>query len=281
MQGAQQLRPWLWLLERRTSTLPPATATNTMVVGADRIAIIEPATPHPEEQRRLDTLLESLAAQGRRPSAVLVTHHHVDHVGYAERLRDRWSVPLLAHSETADRVSFEVDLALDHGDVLELGDGVAIEASFTPGHAPGHLVYLERRSGIAHVGDMVAGQGTILIDPQDAGDMAAYLASLQRMKQLEATAFVPAHGPVLDDPIGVLDHYIEHRLARESKVVGAVAAGGSDLGDVLAGAYADTPRPLWPLAVRSLEAHLRKLEAEGRVRRDGDRVIRCDGPPSD
>jgi hypothetical protein len=79
------------------------------------------------------------------------------------------------------------------------------------------------------------------------------------MKQLDARAFVPAHGPALQDSLAVLDHYIEHRLGRERRVFETVGDAGSDFDEVLAHAYDDTPRSLWPLAARSLEAHLRKL----------------------
>jgi glyoxylase-like metal-dependent hydrolase (beta-lactamase superfamily II) len=135
-------------------------------------------------------------------------------------------------------------------------------------------VYRERSTGIAHAGDMVAGEGTVLIDPHDDGDMAQYLRSLGRLEAAGATRLVPAHGPVLDDPVGVCRHYVAHRLGREAKVLAAIDRGGRDFGDVLAQAYADTPRVLWRLAVRSLEAHLRKLVDEGAIERDGACVRR-------
>lgn len=255
----------------RTPTLPPATHTNCLIVGERRTAVIEPASPYPDQQQRLD---EELVRQGGQVVAILLTHHHADHTGYAAALSDRLGVPLCAHRETASRVDFRIDRILENGEVVELGGGFAIEAAFTPGHAPGHLVYLERGSGIAHAGDMVAGEGTILIDPSDGGDMKKYLASLERLGALGARALVPAHGAVLADPSAVVRHFLAHRLMREGKVLDAIAETGSTTGEVLARAYDDTPMLLWPLAVRSLEAHLAKLVAEGKVTRRGDRVLR-------
>jgi glyoxylase-like metal-dependent hydrolase (beta-lactamase superfamily II) len=109
----------------RTPTLPPATATNLMIAGRSKLALIEPATPHEEERRVLDQVLEQLAAQGRRVAMLLVTHHHADHIGDVERLRQRHSVPLLAHAATAARLPFAVDRELSDGEQLDLGEGMS------------------------------------------------------------------------------------------------------------------------------------------------------------
>lgn len=262
------------LLALRTPTLPPATATNTVVVGRRRLAVIEPATPYADERLALDGLLQALVGEGAEVAAIVVTHHHGDHTGYAAALRERTGAPIHAHALTAARVDFAVDVVLADGAEIDLGDGFALTAMHTPGHAPGHLVYSERSSGLAYAGDMVAGIGTILIDPEDDGDMIAYLASLERMAGARPRALIPAHGPVITDPQECLARYRAHRLMREDRVLAAIHATPRDLSDVLAEAYADTPPALWPLAARSLEAHVRKLASEGRIFRDGAAVAR-------
>jgi glyoxylase-like metal-dependent hydrolase (beta-lactamase superfamily II) len=116
---------------------------------------------------------------------------------------------------------------------------------------------------------MVASVGTIVIDPVD-GDMAEYLRQLARLKGLGARVALPAHGDPIDAPAALFDRYVAHRLMREAKVAGALEAagdGGATLDALLPSAYADTPRALWTLARWSLEAHLVKLEREGRARR--------------
>ena len=275
MRGFAEIAGGVRLIALRTPTLPPATATNTLVVGRRRLAVIEPATPHADEQAALEHLLAGLVGGGAEVAAILLTHHHGDHTGFAAALRERTGAPIHAHPATAERVDFTVDVPLADGAELDLGDGFVISAMHTPGHAPGHLVYSERRTGLMYAGDMVAGVGTILIDPEDGGDMIAYLASLERMAAARPGALIPAHGPVQDDPEGVLRRYRAHRMMREDRVLAAIQDAPRDLSAVLADAYADTPEALWPLAARSLEAHLRKLVAEGRVRRLGPSVARA------
>lgn len=270
MAEPEVLDPGVWRVPYETPTLPPATATNTLIVGTRRLAVIEPATPLATERAALDALLTERAGAGAEIVAVLVTHHHGDHIGYAFELAQRWGAPIYAHSLTAARVDFPVDVALVDGDRLELDDGYVLQALFTPGHAPGHLVYCEERTGIAYAGDLVAGIGTILIDPADGGDMSAYLDSLARLGAARPTALVPAHGPVITAPQECLERYITHRRQREGRVLAALTAGATRMPELLAGAYGDTPREIWWLAERSLDAHLRKLEGEGRVRREVD-----------
>ncbi len=274
MSELREIAAGVRLLALRTPTLPPATATNTLVVGHRRLAVIEPATPYADEQAALDELLDALVGAGAEVAAILLTHHHQDHTGFATALRERTGAPIHAHALTAARLDFPVDVLLADGQEVALDDGFSLVAMHTPGHAPGHLVFCERRTGLAYAGDLVAGTGTILIDPEDDGDMIAYLASLERVAAAQPVALVPAHGPVLDDPQACLRRYRAHRLMREERVLAAIPAAWRAVSAVLADAYSDTPTALWPLAARSLEAHLRKLEVEGRVRRSGVEVLR-------
>lgn len=265
-----EVAPGFWVWPLRTPTLPPATTTNTAVIGDRSLLVVEPATPHAEERARLAAWLDTRVAAGARVEAVAITHHHTDHVGWARGVADQFGVPLWAHPATAARVEFTVDRQVQGGDVLELGDGRRIEACFTPGHAPGHVCFVDRATGVVHAGDMVAGEGFVMIDPDDGGDMSVYLKSLGALLALDAKALVPAHGPVLEAPASVLRAYVEHRLAREGRVRAALEDGRpADLETLLARTYHDTPRAHWPLARKSLRAHLAKLVEDGEVRRVG------------
>ena len=273
---SELIAPGVWRLALRTPTLPPATTTNTLIIAGARVAVIEPATPHPEESARIDAELARLHEEGRELAYLLVTHHHRDHIGDVERLQARWGGEICAHAETARRVPFAVGRSLEGGDRLDLGEGYTLEAHYTPGHAPGHLVYEWLEGGVAHAGDLVAGEGTILVDPRDDGDMQDYFASLERMRRRfapggEAVAgarWVPAHGPVLEAPAELCSAYLAHRQGREDKILAALASHERlAWADLLASAYDDKPREILPLAAGALEAHLVKLGREGRVER--------------
>jgi glyoxylase-like metal-dependent hydrolase (beta-lactamase superfamily II) len=253
--------PGIRVLALRTPTLPPAAHTNIYLVGPDAgpVAVIDPGSPYPDQQAILDRVLESAP-----PCVVLLTHHHGDHVGGAAALAERWSVPIAAHPATARRLAGRV--AVTHH--LEDGDtAYGVNAIFTPGHAEGHLCYAVGGATIA--GDMVAGVGTILIDPSE-GDMAVYLASLERLLARPPMMLLPAHGPEIADGHGKLSEYLAHRRMREALVAAALRDMPRTLGELVAEAYHDTPSALWGLAERSLLAHLVKLAREQRAVDRGD-----------
>lgn len=256
----------------RTPTLPPAAHTNCYILGPTEgegaLILIDPGSPYPEQQARLDEWLAAEAAAGRRAVAVVLTHHHADHTGGASHLQARWQLPILAHPATAPLVAprVKVDRLIGEGELM-LGE-LRFIVHHTPGHAIGHVCLSLPSAGVTAAGDMVAGLGTILIDP-DEGDMAEYLRSLERLEAAAPGVLLPAHGPVIADGVAKLREYREHRLRREQKIAEALAARPAATAEELVPlAYADTPAPFWPLAVRSTMAHLVKLLREGRARCD-------------
>lgn len=258
--------PGIRVLALRTPTLPPAAHTNTYVVGPDRgpQLVIDPGSPYPDQQSVLQRALQEEADAGRPLAMVLLTHHHGDHVGGAAALAQAFGVPIAAHATTARRLAGRVQVTRELADGEVLHDVTCV---YTPGHADGHLCY--EHGGASIVGDMVAGIGTILIDPVE-GDMTHYLASLQVLLARPARRLLPAHGPMIEDGPAKLREYIAHRTMREDRVVAALAATtDASVAELVPTAYADTPKLLWPLAERSLRAHLDKLVREGRAREVG------------
>lgn len=278
------------LFPARTPTLPPATHTNSYALGDRELLLVEPATPYDDERRAWVEWARGLASQGRRVVAIVITHHHADHVGGAAFLSRELGLPLWAHEETAARVpEVVVDRRLVDGEEITLAGDVESRwrVLHTPGHAAGHVCLHEAATGTVVVGDMVASVGTILIAPGE-GDMAEYLRQLERLATLDAEVALPAHGePIAKDasagipgPSELFRYYVKHRLGREAKVVDAlekVPPEGMSLEALVPVVYADTPVVMWPVAKLSLEAHLLKLEQEGRAKRAGEGWARSSG----
>ena len=264
--------PGVDLAPLRTRTLPPARTTNCYVIGGRWRYVVDPAT-HDEEER--ERLLARLEHEGDRLAGVLVTHHHPDHVGSVEHVARRFGIPVLAHPLTLERLPRAPgdSRPIGEGDRLPLGvapDGTAdwcLRVLHTPGHARGHLCFLDECYRTLVAGDLVATLSTIVIDPPE-GHLATYLEQLERMRALEPGVVLPAHGPAAPDGAGLLTAFLRHRAQREARLVAALAGGAQrPLAELLAEVYEDTPAPLLPLAERSLLAGLEKLVEEGRARR--------------
>ena len=254
----------LWQLPLRTPTLPPAAHTNCWILDlGDRVAVVDPGSPWPAEQARLDGFLETLAAEGRPAREVWLTHGHVDHVGGVTTLAER-GLMVRAHRAIAPRLPGVLFKPLREGELLGGRYGVL----FTPGHARDHVVFHDEETGALLVGDMLSTLSTIMIDPPE-GDMAEYERQLQRLVDLAPRALYPAHGQPAPAGVAALRAYLAHRAEREEKIVEALREPGT-LSEVTARAYADVPPAAWPVAERSGLAVLLKLQAQGRaVERDG------------
>ncbi len=267
------------LFSARTPTLPPATHTNSYALGDRDVLLVEPATPYDDERRAWLEWARGIASSGRRLVGIFATHHHPDHVGGAKFFSEQLGLPLFAHEDTAKRLSGMNITTIDESRVFDLGGPIPARwrVLHTPGHAPGHLCLHDEDAGTVIVGDMVASEGTILIEPND-GDMLVYLQQLERLANLSAHVALPAHGKPIDTPTELFRHYIKHRLAREEKILAAVALASADAATIeklVPVAYADTPPMLWPLAAMSLEAHLIKLHREGRIEKQTTGNYRC------
>jgi endoribonuclease LACTB2 len=260
-----EMRPGIVLVPVRTPTLPPATHTNCYVVGGDEVVVIDPASPYEEEQAILDRVLEQ---RGCRVREIWLTHLHRDHVSGANHLKQRWSAPIAAHPITARDLegAVAVDRTFEDGDGLELAGrpGWSLRIYHTPGHARGHVCIFEEKYGSLITGDLMAGLGTIVIDPPE-GHMATYFDSLRHMQVLPVRTLFPAHGPAMANAKAKIQEYLEHRIMREERILAAWNKGIRDPASIVKDVYTDVAPAMHGLAERSVIAHLEKLREDKRV----------------
>lgn len=267
-----EMREGIAMLPVRTRTLPPAATTNAYLLGRAEAVLVDPGSDLPEEIDRLHAALGAAQAQdGRRVVEIWLTHHHPDHVAGAAEMQRRLGVPIAAHRETAERLAPRLSVARELADDRRIdldggssAEGMTFRVLHTPGHARGHLCFFEESQGSLICGDLVAGIGTIVIDPPE-GDMTDYLASLERMAALPPRTLFPAHGPAIEDAVGKLREYVAHRLRREEKVLAAWGQGLRSAKQMVASVYDDAPDAARMLAERQIEAHLARLRTLGRI----------------
>ncbi|GAC1468227.1 MAG: MBL fold metallo-hydrolase [Ktedonobacteraceae bacterium] len=258
------LDPYIIVLAPNPS-LMTGSGTNTIILGHGRegATLIDPAVDDPAY---LSALIQAGEERGgiRR---ILITHGHEDHIGGAVTLREKLGVAIYAFSRAGVPMANE---EVPNGTIFPAGDDT-LRAIHTPGHRFDHLSFLLETQRILFAGDLLAGVGTVVIVPPE-GNMLDYLGSLQHLQTLDLTAIVPAHGPVINDPQARLAEYIEHRMQREQQVLTIleVSPRGIDIPSIVQQIYTDVSPALHAMAARSIEAHLLKLEREGRARRAGD-----------
>ncbi|MEW6273228.1 MAG: MBL fold metallo-hydrolase [Thermodesulfobacteriota bacterium] len=244
--------------------------TNTYLVGrSKRPLLLDTGQGLPQYLPLLERALDEHRDAGEIERIVL-THAHPDHLGGVEQVRARFgALPVLKRPWPGlDGPVAEVVVAIDDGAVIET-EGATLHAIHTPGHAVDHLCYWLEEERAVFTGDVVLGAGTTVI-PEHGGDLADYMASLRRLLALEPAVIYPAHGPAIRDASGKIREYIAHRDLREAQIVALLEQGVSDVKEMVRRMYADVPEFLHAAAGTSVRSHLRKLEREGRARRDGD-----------
>ena len=247
--------------------------TQSYLIGADQVAVIDPGPDLPEH---LDALEQAIS--GRPVAAIMCTHTHRDHSPAARPLAERTGAPVIGCAPLALETvgpradaSFDGDYApdrvLEDGETLEV-DGQPVTAVATPGHTSNHLCFAYCRALFS--GDHVMGWSTTVVVPPD-GDMAAYMASLDKLRRREDRVYYPAHGPAVTNPQQYVRHLVGHRMQREKQILGLVSEKPRAIPDIVANAYPGLDPRLVPAAGGSVLAHLIDLERRALVERRGDR----------
>ena len=251
----ETIRDNLYCIRVPSPTLPPATTTNCWILGQQGGWIVDPAAHKPETQTQLEGLLKDFS-----PSGIFLTHHHHDHIGAANVLSERFRIPIIAHPCTAELLNFKECIPWQDGQIFTVANE-EWTAVHTPGHAPGHLCLLSNLDGSMVAGDMVAGEGTILINPQE-GSIREYLSSLKLMEQLAPSRLLPAHGDILTNGIQTLYEFQAHRRQRLLQIERLLTAFPQTTRMIAEQIYTDLPKSFLGIASIQVECGLLYLEED-------------------
>ena len=244
--------------------------TQTYLIGSGEVAVIDPGPDLPEH---VDALVAAIG--GRKIGAILVTHTHRDHSPAARPLAAATGAPIvgcapLMMEGTGLEAGFDPDHSPDRvladGETITV-DGDPLTAVATPGHTSNHLCFAWRDA--LFTGDHVMGWSTTVVVPPD-GDMAEYMASLEKLRGRDDAIYYPAHGPAVTNPRQYVRHLIGHRRQREKQIARLVAERARGISDIVARAYPALDPRLVAAAGASVLAHLLDLERRGLVKREGE-----------
>jgi len=248
------------------------TGTQTYLVGQDEIAVIDPG---PDLKEHIEEIISAVGQ--RRLAAILCTHTHRDHSPASRELSKRTGAliigcaPLVLDSAgpRAD-ASFDPDYApnriLEDGESI-LVDGDPITAVATPGHTSNHLCFSYRDA--LFTGDHVMGWSTTVVSPPD-GDMADYIASLEKLLRRDDRIYHSAHGAPVSDPHGYVRWLLEHRRERERQILAAIEKEPFSVEAIVRIVYPDLDPRLLSAAGGSVLAHLLDLQRQGVVELQGE-----------
>lgn len=265
MSGDTRTSSVRWLSDRVRLILAPNPSpmtlegTNTyLITDAGSVMVMDPG---PNDDDHLASIEAAVARAN--VAAVLITHRHVDHAEAAERTAEMFGSVIASNAGPARPGDLQVSEGQQVG---------GLTAVATPGHSSDHLCFLLEEERTLFSGDHILGRGTTVVAYPD-GDMTAYLASLERLRDLGIDRIYPGHGPVIDRPRAVIDEYIDHRLMRERQVVDGLASASTPVTpeELVERIYADVDPVLHPVAAMSVRAHLAKLALEGRAVQDKER----------
>lgn len=219
-----------------------------------------------------DVHLDAIAsAVPAGPGRVVVSHAHSDHVSGAPAVAVRWPAATFSKFPWSEKDDPSIAWQwLAEGAVVDTGEGPLL-VLHTPGHAPDHIALWHADSRTLFGADLMQLGNTVAIPAEHGGDLAAYLRSLKRVQALAPRRVLPAHGPAIDDPLALIDQYLQHRHHREVQIVTALEARLDTVDAITGRIYTGLTPQLGPLARQSVLAHLIKLEREGLARRDGVR----------
>lgn len=231
------------------------------------------------------SLRKTLEDENTSIDRIILTHWHPDHVG---GVQDALNLPgckdakvyknqpdagqeAFADGEVISYAPPSGQFDIEDGQVFET-EGATLTAFHCPGHTVDHMAFILKEEDAMFTGDNVLGHGTAVFE-----DLAAYMDSLGRMLQQFGGRAYAAHGEVIEDGKAKIREYIAHRKEREDQL-SAVLKGEPPEGDgegwrsmsIVKIIYKDYPEHLHKPAEGSVIQVLKKMEKDGRVRKNSD-----------
>jgi len=235
--------------------------TNSYLIdcGMGKAACIDPGPLH---LGHIERLIAQASQLKLRIDSILLTHGHPDHAPAAAALREQTRASVAAHL----RSGIPHQRNLRDNELFRVGTA-QFKIVDAPGHTFDHLVFYFIEERALFTGDVVLGEGTVVIAPP-GGAMRPYQATLQRLATEfpDAMTIYGGHGERIDEPQAKLQEYIQHRRFRENELLIALSDHPQSIPELVMRIYAQTKPILWPAAARQLLAYLLALEQEGRVR---------------
>lgn len=223
---AEPAAPGISRLVARNAGAMTYHGTNTWLIATTNGVFV--VDPGPDDPVHIGDIVAS-APQGI--AGIVLTHAHADHADALPALQRATGAALADAPPGWERLA-------------------------TPGHTADHACFA-RADGVVLTGDTVMGWASSVVE-----DMTAYMASLRLLLQRTASLYLPGHGPAIHDPTPFAAALLERRLAREAAILALLPC---PLDRIVTRLYRGTPPELLDAARGNVVAHLRKLEAEGRL----------------
>ena len=242
--------------------------TQTYLVGDNDLVVIDPG---PDLDEHVAAIVKAI--DGRNVAAIACTHTHRDHSPASRALKEATGAPIIGcaplalesigpRADASFDKQYVPDRVLADGEAIEFDGGKQLVAVATPGHTSNHLCFAF--GDALFTGDHVMGWSTTVVVPPD-GDMAAYMRSMELLRQRGDRIYYPAHGPAVTKPTQLVRGMIGHRMQRERQILKLISDRPRDIPDIVANAYPGLDQRLVPAAGGSVYAHLLDLQHRGLV----------------
>jgi glyoxylase-like metal-dependent hydrolase (beta-lactamase superfamily II) len=244
--------------------------TNVFIIGQDPIVLIDTGSLY-----GVDTLFRALDEIGNPSvSTILLTHVHIDHAESTSEVQRQTGARVRFHEAELPELAattthqLQLDAPIASGEILEFA-GYRFEAVLTPGHAAGHLSFIETRENFGFVGDLITGSGSSAVFPP-WGNLTDYLHSMRAIADRETNPLFPSHGEQVTNGPDALRHFVQRRLEREQQILAMIDECGMSVEAVRDSLYENLPQDLMSDVTGNVLLHLEKLEREGQITRCHD-----------